>query len=499
MIKRRRFSEDIADSILDKVIELGLKPGDRLPTHIQLSEMLGVSLPSLREGLSLLSLSGIINITHGAGTTLSSPGPDDFFKMIKPVFKINIPKTEEISDYFNLFIPDLATAGLKKSESAISLLNTLIQSNYLNDRGRFITFHKDFHTYMASSMDNSLKSSAFLIVLNLFYTHPSLTSITSQGIQYSIDSHKILLGSLRSRDKNQVEKALLNCYKFQISNKEKISIFHDSFGTGSLGGSFYTMAKRFTNILRNEESIDIHLELTGGGIENISLTEKGKTVLALTQADAAEAAYRAKGLFSEEHTHLRIVCEVKPLDLYIVTCKDRNITNLYDLKGRRIAMGAEGGGSGIIARTLLKILEFEPGDFQPYYLSLSNALQGLNNNEIDVVFFLAHDMPFAVKDLGEEKDLKFIHVSKELINSLEKQSPFWKRSFFTLEDNNLDKIYTISLATVLITGSSVSEDLICRIATILRDKSDQRDQISFTPSTHDISIPFHTGVLECLK
>jgi len=499
MVKRRRFSEDIADSVLDKVIEMGLKPGDRLPTHNQLSEILGVSLPSLREGLSLLSLSGVINITHGAGTTLVNPVPEDYFKMLKPVFKINAPKIEEILDFFNLFIQDLADACLKKAESSISLLNTLIHSDALTERGKFINYHKEFHTFLASTIENPLKSSAFLFVLNLYYHHLSLINLSEDSIYFYIESHKILMTCLHNRDKNDVEEALGNCYKIQLAEKYKVSLDPCRFGTGSLGGSFYTMAKRFTNIFRNEENIDIQLELTGGGIENITLTEEGKTILSLTQSDIAEAAYRAKGLFSKEHTQLRVVCGVKSLDLYIVSFKDRKIANLYDLKGRRVAMGAEGGGSGEIARTILKNLGFDAGDYRPYYLSFSNALQGLSSNEIDVVFFLAHEMPSAIKDLVYEEELQFIYIPEEMINSLEKQSSFWKRSSYKSGFKNTEKINTISVAAILITGASVSEELVCRIAEVLKDKSEKSDHISFSVSDTDLSIPFHTGVLKCLK
>jgi len=496
MIKRRRFSEDIADSVLDKVIEMGLQEGDRLPTHSQLSEMLGISLPSLREGLSLLSLSGVINITHGAGTTLANPGPDDYFKMLTPVSRISRVNMAELSNFCTLFIPDLVTLIQKTPDRYNEKLGVLIQIGRDDSRKEFMDVHRKFHIYLASDMENQLKKETFLIALNLFYTQLEVLNISRQDHQLYFNSHILLNKSIQSGNKKKITEALKECYNFQTHIEDKISILYNSFGTGSLGGSFYSMAKKFRNILIGEENIDIHLELTGGGIENITLTEEGKTILALTQSDIAEAAYRGKGIFSKEHTHLRVVCSVKPLDLWIVSLKNKNITNLYDLKGRRIAMGAEGGDSGIVARTIFQDLGFESGDYRPFYLSLSNALQGLSSNEIDVVFFLAHDIPLAVKDLSEKEDHEFISIPSEIISSLENENPLWKAS--AIQNNNTD-INTISVATVLITGSSVSENLICRIATILKEKSDSSDQVSFNIPSNNISIPFHTGVLECLK
>ncbi|MCF6334307.1 MAG: TAXI family TRAP transporter solute-binding subunit [Spirochaetales bacterium] len=499
MIKRRRFSEDIADSVLDKVFELGLKPGDRLPTHIQLSEILGVSLPSLREGLSLLSISGVINITHGAGTTLANPVPDDYFKMLKPISRINRTRVEDLSDFCSIFIPDLAASCLERPESSINLLSSLVQCEITEGKSRFFKFHKDFHSFLAESITNPLKKSAFLIALNLFYTHPSVSTISVPTLLFYLKSHKNLIKTLQSGVIKDVEEALKDCYRFQVSMEEHVSIFYESFGKGSLGGSFYSMAKRFTNLLKGEENIDIHLEITGGGIENISLTEECKTILAFTQADIAESAYRGAGMFEKAHPNLRIVCGVRPLDLWIVTSEGTDISSLHDLKGRRIAMGAEGGDSGVVARSIFQNLGFETGDYRPYYLSLSNALQGLSSNEIDVVFFLAHEIPSAVKDLSDSEDLVFLPIPPEIIRFLEKQNSFWKESVCSLPLHHEGEISTISVSTVLITASSVPDSLICRIATILKKKSDYRDQISFSFASNNISVPFHPGVLECLK
>ncbi len=498
MIRRRRFSEDIADSVLEKVLNMGLKPGDRLPTHTQLSEMVGVSLPSLREGLGLLSHLGVINITHGAGTTLANPSADDYFKMLTPVSKINCSNMDDVSSYCILFIPDLVKALIEKAESIAVLLETGLNNNFLDGQSNFINFHKDFHSHLAGYIENPLKKSSFLIALNIFYTNPSISHISREVVLQYLKAHFSLLESLKIKSSSGIESALVDCYNFIISEEDLSTLPYYSFGTGSLGGSFYEMAKKFTTML-SDNGLNIHPELTGGGIENITLTEEGKTILALTQKDITETAYRGEGLFLKKHTHLRVFCSVRPLDLWVITPEDRGISSLYDLKGRRIAMGAEGGDSGNVARTILMELEYKNGDYRPYYLSLSNAVHGLSNNELDVLFFLAHSIPSIVKDMSETQNIEFIQIPSQIIKKLEKNNPYWMPTVIKSDISGFQNKKTISVGTVLITNSDFPDDLVCRIASVLKNKSDREDLLNFNKSSTRINVPFHRGVLKCLK
>lgn len=63
----------IADQLLDLIKVQKLSPGDRLPPERQLSELLDVSRPSLREALHILQAKGLVSIRHGQGTFVEEP------------------------------------------------------------------------------------------------------------------------------------------------------------------------------------------------------------------------------------------------------------------------------------------------------------------------------------------------------------------------------------------------------------------------------------------
>lgn len=66
-IKNKRTTEIILEQIKQFMIEGQLNPGDKLPTEMALAERFQVSRTSIREALSALSLTGILEIRQGEG------------------------------------------------------------------------------------------------------------------------------------------------------------------------------------------------------------------------------------------------------------------------------------------------------------------------------------------------------------------------------------------------------------------------------------------------
>jgi GntR family transcriptional regulator, transcriptional repressor for pyruvate dehydrogenase complex len=64
---RRSASEEVADAIRGYMFGRGLEPGDRLGREEDLAQRFGVSRPTLREALRLLSSAHLIRATKGPG------------------------------------------------------------------------------------------------------------------------------------------------------------------------------------------------------------------------------------------------------------------------------------------------------------------------------------------------------------------------------------------------------------------------------------------------
>lgn len=67
VMRRLKTSESVARDIVHDILSNGMKPGDGLPSETAMLAQYGVSRESLREGLRLLEVQGLITIRRGPG------------------------------------------------------------------------------------------------------------------------------------------------------------------------------------------------------------------------------------------------------------------------------------------------------------------------------------------------------------------------------------------------------------------------------------------------
>ena len=66
--EEKTLPERAADKIIDMIVENALKPGDRLPTELELLQYLNVGRSTVREAIKLLVSQNIIEVRRGSGT-----------------------------------------------------------------------------------------------------------------------------------------------------------------------------------------------------------------------------------------------------------------------------------------------------------------------------------------------------------------------------------------------------------------------------------------------
>ncbi|MGQ9457730.1 MAG: FadR/GntR family transcriptional regulator [Anaerolineae bacterium] len=74
-LERRALAEQIAERILQLILEGELQPGQKLPPERALAALLGVSRASLREATKALAMRNIVEIRQGDGTYVTSLEP----------------------------------------------------------------------------------------------------------------------------------------------------------------------------------------------------------------------------------------------------------------------------------------------------------------------------------------------------------------------------------------------------------------------------------------
>ena len=76
-MSKRNLSQQTAERLYNSIVAEGtLRPGDKLPNEVELSQQLGVSRATLREAIRELAARGVLEVRRGRGTFVSEEVAD---------------------------------------------------------------------------------------------------------------------------------------------------------------------------------------------------------------------------------------------------------------------------------------------------------------------------------------------------------------------------------------------------------------------------------------
>ena len=165
-------------------------------------------------------------------------------------------------------------------------------------------------------------------------------------------------------------------------------------------------------------------------------------------------------------------------------------------------MGAIGGESGMIAKAILQAYGIKDGDYRPFYLSLSNAVQGMRSSEIDLIFYLSNGPGSALAELSEEVSVNILSIDPVSIHPILDAHPYWQLSSIKqrIWPRLTEDVLTLRTLTLLITHKDVPHQLIKKITAVIMEHA---GEISFEYSDgvkygvesalQGVSIPLHPG------
>jgi len=128
-----------------------------------------------------------------------------------------------------------------------------------------------------------------------------------------------------------------------------------------------------------EEGIDVTLIETHGSVENVELLRDRKADVAFVQGGSGKAV---------DAPHLRSLASLYLEPVWIFVRKNAGMEHLGDLRGRRVAVDAEGSGTRVLARQLLADNGIGDHDIAAVALGGGNAAQALRDDRVDAAFFV---------------------------------------------------------------------------------------------------------------
>lgn len=125
-------------------------------------------------------------------------------------------------------------------------------------------------------------------------------------------------------------------------------------GTATPGGGFPVYGAAFAEMVNAQEpTIRIETRNTRGSTENVPLLEAGSLDIALVQGEVASAQLSKPG------NALRIVTAMYGSPGVFAVRGDSGVKSISDLRGRPVALGAQGSGLTILGRSVLDAVGVE--------------------------------------------------------------------------------------------------------------------------------------------
>lgn len=269
---------------------------------------------------------------------------------------------------------------------------------------------------------------------------------------------------------------------------------------------------RFVQALSDGPTVRSIALVTRGGEENLKLLRAGKVSIALSQGDAALAAYEGKGNFAEDGPYavLRAAGSLYPEPVHVLVRGDSVLASVADLAGKRVAIGQQGSAS---RTTALRVLEAHgiriKNLSEALELPLNAALSGLRHGQVDAVIQVIGAPADSVRDALAEFPLRLLPLSERAVASLAAAKAGYfpitipRGSYATQQQN----VRSIATAALLLVGSELSATEVGQLTRHVYEKgrdfaargSAQGIQVSPANARQGLTVPLHTAAARVLE
>ncbi|MGB9790282.1 MAG: TAXI family TRAP transporter solute-binding subunit [Thermotoga caldifontis] len=282
-----------------------------------------------------------------------------------------------------------------------------------------------------------------------------------------------------------------------------------TIATGGTAGTYYPLGAGMADIWnKNIKGMNAMVQSTGASVANINLLKNKEVDVIFVQNDVAYYAYNGVELFKEPFPQLRGLATLYPETVQIVALADRGINSVYDLKGKRVAVGAAGSGTEVNARQILAAAGITYKDITVQYLSFAEAANNLKDGNIDAAFVTAGHPTAAIVDLAAVRKIVLVPVAEEIIKALQKDYPFYVKIVVpagTYKGVDTD-VVTVAVKAMLAVREEMPEDLAYQLLKTMYANQQRLIEAHakgelIIPETgkEGMSIPLHPGAEKFFK
>lgn len=200
--KRGLLSERVARQIERHIAERGLKPGDRLPSGRELTELYGVSRTVVRDAIAILEQRGQVETWPGSGVFVCDGGSDAVAGVLGQMLRRNAISLAELLETRHLLEIRNAEAAASRAttENLSAMREAIAAMRHATAPLAFVDADVVFHEAVAAAGANRVLA-AFLGSLRPMLLRGMLIGTNVGGArEAAIAEHERLLGAIAKGD-----------------------------------------------------------------------------------------------------------------------------------------------------------------------------------------------------------------------------------------------------------------------------------------------------------
>lgn len=277
-------------------------------------------------------------------------------------------------------------------------------------------------------------------------------------------------------------------------------------GTGGTAGTYYPVGGMIANIVSQPGKVAATAQSSAGSVANVNAVISGAAESGFSQADVASWAYTATGVWQGKPpvTGLRLIANLYPESVHIVTRKGSGIKSVADLKGKRVALDEPGSGTLINARTILAAYGLKDADLKPEYIKPNQAGDKMKDGALDAFFFTGGSPAGAIAELAASgAGIELVPIDGPQADALRKTSGFFAPDTIPADTyKGVAAVKTLAVGAQWVTSDKADANLVYEIVKKLYSAEGQKmlgaghakgKYITKENAVLGAGIPFHPG------
>jgi GntR family transcriptional repressor for pyruvate dehydrogenase complex len=204
-------STEVARRLEAFILERGYKPGDRLPSERELTTHFSVSRTAIREGIKLLSQSGLLESSVGRGLYVRQVDSEPIYATLNMMLQQVEGKARSIVEVRNA-LETLAVrlAAVHATDDDLAELDRHLEEmeRCLKERSSYAVVGQAIHVALARASHNPLLGVLLEPLMRLTMDHgegvPPALSPSHQGLV----NHQEIVAAIRARDPDAAQAAM---------------------------------------------------------------------------------------------------------------------------------------------------------------------------------------------------------------------------------------------------------------------------------------------------